>query len=161
KIKVSDGPGRRKVRCPHCKAVAEVPAADDSFEESPKSRPRAAAKSFDDHDEERPRREKRSRRFDEDDDDRPPQRRQRPDEQPTKSKKVLVIGVWVGLGVVCIGGGVLTFFLTGRGPAVDSQPQMDMKMIGLAYHTQLDVTRKPPARAEDLQAFLLESPTAL
>ena len=161
KIKVSDESAGRKVRCPHCKAVVEVPAADNSFEKSPKSRPRAAAKSFDDYDDERPRREKRSRRFAEDDDDRPPQRRQRQDDQPTKSKKGLVIGLCVGLGVLLIGGGVLAFFLIGRGPAVDSQTQMDMKMIGLAYHTHLDVTRKPPARAEDLQAFLMESPTAL
>jgi hypothetical protein len=141
--------------------VVEAPPAEDSFEDSPKSRPRATAKSSEDYDEARPRREKRSRQFDdEDDEDRPRSRRQHQDDEPAKKNKGLVIGLCVGLAVLVIGGGVLAFFLIGRGPAVDSRTEMDMKMIGLAYHSHLDALRKPPARAEDLLPYLGESPTA-
>lgn len=164
KIKVPDGSAGRKVRCPHCKAVTAVPPTEEFFEEPPKSRsPPPPARSVQDDDEERPRLERRSRRFDEHDDDvddRPRQRRQHQDDRPAKSGRGLVIGLCVGLGALLIGGGALAFILMGREPAVDARTQMDLKMIGLAYHNHLEAFRKPPARAEDLRAFLAESPTA-
>lgn len=178
KIKVPDESAGRKVRCPHCKAVIAVPAPEENVRPAPKSPKPVEPEIVEETEVETPRRkrprrdddddnydDRRSRRRGNDDDDldedQPKSRRRRDERQTAKSGKGLLIGLCIGIGVLVLGGGAVAFFLMrGRGPAVDIRTLNDMKMIGLAYHSHLGAFRKPPARAEDLRAFLAESPTA-
>lgn len=170
KIKAREEAAGRKVRCPHCGAAVPVPKAtarpDDDEPRAARERVRSAGDRPS-----MPRNAGRTRHDDYGDDDdedrRRPRRRRRDDEyaerpEKTKSNAGLVIALCAGAGVLLIGGGVMLFLLLGSssGPRVDRQAELDMKIIGLAYHQHLDMFAKAPFKLEELQR-VLNDPSAL
>ncbi|MBM4069262.1 MAG: hypothetical protein FJ271_09995 [Planctomycetes bacterium] len=156
RIKVRDESAGRKVRCPHCGATVPVPRTTADDDDDRRRPAREAVRSAD-----RPARPRgATRRRDEDDDldDDMPRSRRRRREAP-KSNAGLVIALCAGGGVLVIGGVVLLIMLLGKsdGPRRDRQAELDMKIIGLAYHNHLDMFRKAPLQLEDLQRVGVEA----
>jgi hypothetical protein len=108
-LKVSDDFAGKKARCPGCKAVLDIPAADGD-EEAVVAKPKQRARD-DDDDDDRPR-SKKAARNDDDDDDEPRAKKAARDDDEDRPRKKKKKGSKKLLLILLLGGGAvaLVFF---------------------------------------------------
>jgi hypothetical protein len=117
KLRMSEDLARKKVRCPDCKSVLEVPSADTDDGDEVKSKPRPAAKARSrdrDEDEDGPRNKRKVVDEADDEEDEIPRRKKKGTNGGNKKLVWILFGGGAGL-LLLIGAGVAIWLIFFRG----------------------------------------------